>query len=98
MRKQGSNSKLLIPTKRIKFERQDHLMLSKVFSNERQVVRLILNTDNMTFQIVDVLTGYVYDSGGDNINNLEVLQRNAKKRLEKFLDANFMIEKKKTSG
>lgn len=94
-RKHGSNSKEIIPIKRIKFEKQDHLLVSRPFSNGREVVRLVLNTEAVMWLIIDAATGHVYETGGKNIHNLEVLQRNAKKALEKFLDANFMVEKKK---
>jgi flagellar biosynthesis/type III secretory pathway ATPase len=96
MRKQGSNSNKQLNTQRIRFEKQGNLMVSRLpYSDGQHIVRLIINPEIMMFYITDVLTGHVFDSGGENINNLEVLQRNAKRSLEKFLDSNFIIEKKK---
>lgn len=97
----ASNSKMMLNIKRIKFE--DHsddnermLVSQKVFSDGVRVVRLVIKPDVMVFHIIDAATGFVFVSGGENINNLEVLQRNAKKALSKFLDANFVKEKRNT--
>lgn len=99
MRKTGSNSNKQLNTQRIRFEKQGELMVSRLpYSDGKHIVRLVINPEIMMFYIVDALTGHVFDSGGENINNLEVLQRNAKRSLEKFLDSNFLIEKKKTKN
>jgi len=95
------NSKMQLNIKRIKFE--DHstegspmLISAKVFSDGVRVVRLAINPEDMVFHIIDAATGFVFESGGDNINNMEVLQRAGKKALSKFLDANFVKEKRNT--
>lgn len=98
MRKTGSNSNRLLTAKRIRFEKHGNLLVSKIpFSDGKRIVRLVINPENMTYFITDVLTSHVYESGGEGINNFEVLQRHAKVALEKFLDSNFIIEKKKKS-
>lgn len=96
-RKLGSNSKNQLAMKRIRFEKQGELMVSRIFSDSKRVVRLVINPEVMVFHIIDAVTGHIFVTGGDNINNLEVLQRHAKRALEKFLDANFMVEKKKVA-
>lgn len=95
-----SNSKLELSIKRIKFE--DHsddnekiFVSQKIFSDGKRIVRLVIKPEPMVFYITDALTGLVYVSGGENINNLEVLQRKAKKALSYFLDASFVKEKRK---
>lgn len=82
---------------RIRFEKQDHLLVSlKLFSNGAKIVRLILDTEKMEYKIVDAITGFVYQSGG-NVTNLEVLQRKGKKSLKKFLDIHFEKEVRNVS-
>ncbi len=77
---------------RIKFHTVENKMCSvKIFSNGTKMVRLILDTDKMEYQLVDPVTGYVHDSGG-NVTNLEVLQRKAKKAIKKFLNIEFEKE------
>ena len=84
--------------KRIRFEKQGDLRVSQqMFSNGEKLVRLILNPLEMIFTIVDATTGHVYITGGDNINNYEVLQRNGKKALAEFLDIEFTKERKKVA-
>lgn len=70
---------------RIRFEKQNHLLVSiKLFSDGKKIVRLILDTEKMEYKIVDAITGFVYESGGD-VTNLEVLQRKGKRQLKRFL-------------
>lgn len=78
---------------RIKFHKKDHLMVSvKIYSNGDKLARLIVDTENMMFKIVDPVTGYIHDSGGEGITNLEVLQRKAKKALKNCLGLYFEKE------
>lgn len=79
--------------KRIRFEKQDNLLVSvRIFANEEdKMVRLIIDTEAMEYKLVDPVTGFVFETGG-NVTNLEVLQRKAKKALKKFLDIHFEKE------
>ena len=81
---------------RIRYDRQgDSLVSKQLFSDGlTKMVRIILYPKAMTWFIVDAVTGHEYLCGGDNINNFEVLQRNAKKALNKFLKLNFEKEKR----
>lgn len=79
---------------RIKFMKQDHLMVShKIYSNGNKMARLVLDPNAMTFSIVDPMNGYIFESGG-GVTNFEVLQRKAKKALKKFLGISFEKEKR----
>lgn len=81
--------------KRIRFENQGELKVSQqLFSNGQKLVRLVLNPEKKYFQIIDAATGHIYITGGEHINNYEVLQRNAKKALAEFLDIEFTKERK----
>lgn len=81
-------------SKRIKFMKQDHLMVShRIYSNGNKIARLILDTSKMEYKIVDPVTGFVFESGG-GVTNLEVLQRKGKKALKKFLGVTFTKEKR----
>lgn len=80
--------------KRLRYEKHGNLLVSaKMFSNGKKLVRLILDTENMIFKIVDVHTGHVFEEGGD-VTNQEVLQRKAKRHLKKFLDIHFEKEER----
>ena len=63
----------------------------KIYSNGDKMVRLIIDTDKMEYQLVDPVTGYIHESGG-NVTNLEVLQRKAKRAIKKFLGVEFQKE------
>jgi hypothetical protein len=77
---------------RIKFHTVENKMFSvKMFSNGTKMVRLIIDTDKMEYQLVDPVTGYVHETGG-GVTNLEVLQRKAKKAIKKFLNIEFEKE------
>lgn len=77
---------------RIKFHTQDNKMFSvKIFSNGTKMVRLIIDTEKMEYQLVDPVTGLIHETGG-NVTNLEVLQRKAKKAIKKFLNIEFVKE------
>ena len=77
---------------RIKFHRKEEKLFSvKIFSNGTKMVRLIIDTHEMEYQLVDPVTGYIHESGG-NVTNLEVLQRKAKKAIKKFLNIEFEKE------
>ena len=80
---------------RIRYEKQGDLLVSaRIFSDGQKIVKVIIDTKNMTFRIQDVLTQHIYVEGG-NVTNLEVLQRKAKRNLKKFLDIYFEKEKRK---
>lgn len=82
--------------KRIKFMRQDpNLLVShKIYSNGHKMVRIIIDTEQMIYKLVDPVTGFVFVSGGEHINNLEVLQRHCKRALKDFLGVSFEKEKR----
>lgn len=93
------NSRMQLNIKRIKFEdhsdEHEQLFVSqKLFSDGIRIVRLAIKPEYMVYYIIDAATGKVYEAGGENINNREVLLRAAKKALAKFLDANFVKEKR----
>lgn len=82
---------------RIRYEKhdEDQYVSRQLFSDgSTKIVRLVLNPIAMTWHIIDAVTGFVYLSGGENINNFEVLQRNAKKALNNFLKLNLEKEKR----
>lgn len=80
--------------KRLRYEKQGDLLVSaKMYSNGEKIVKLILDTKEMTYKIVDVLTGHIYEQGGD-VTNLEVLLRKGKRKLKQFLDIHFEKEER----
>lgn len=87
-------SKRVSSGKRLRYERQGDLLVSvKMYSNGEKIVKLILDTKEMTIKIVDVLTGHVYEELG-GVTNQEVLLRKAKRHLKKFLDIHFEKEER----
>lgn len=77
---------------RIKFYKQENKMTSvKIFSNGTKMIRLIIDTDAMIYQLVDPVSGYIHASGGD-VTNLEVLQRKAKRAIKELLNIDFEKE------
>jgi hypothetical protein len=79
--------------KRIKFRKEDNKLISvKIFSNGKKSVRLIIDTEEMIYQIVDPINNTILVTGGNHISNYEVLLRNAKKRLAKYLNIKFEKE------
>jgi hypothetical protein len=77
---------------RIKFYKQENKLTSvKIFSNGTKMVRLVIDTEAMMYQLVDPASGYIHDSGG-NVTNLEVLQRKAKRAIKKLLNIEFEKE------
>lgn len=82
---------------RIKFHTVDNTLCSvKIFSNGKKMVRLVIDKDEMIYKLVDPVTGYVHDTGG-NVTNLEVLQRKAKNAIKKFLNIEFEKEVRNVS-
>jgi hypothetical protein len=81
---------------RIKFEKQSEDCVTSVnmYSDGKRLVRIKLNPVAMRWYIIDAATGHEYISGGDNITNYEVLQRNAKKALAKFIGTEFERERR----
>lgn len=78
---------------RIKYQQQGILMVSyKIYSNGNRTARVIINTETKTYKIVDPITGFVQQSGGEGINNMEVLLRHAKKSLIAYLEVSFEKE------
>ena len=79
---------------RLRFDmREDGVGIStKMFSDGKKLVRAVVDKNNMTWAIVDAATGTVYASGGEGINNYEVLLRHLKKNLIKMLNIPFEKE------
>lgn len=84
---------------RIKFQKQGSLLVSyKIFSNGHKMVRLIIDTEAMTYKLVDPVTNFVLVLGDAGWTNLEVVQRNAKKALKEYLDIKFDKEVRNTES
>lgn len=80
---------------RIKYQAQDKLLVShKIFANGNRTCRIIIDTEALTYKLVDPITGFIQVSGGEGINNLEVVQRHAKKALKEYLGVKFEKEKR----
>ena len=80
---------------RIKFHKKDHLLVSvKIYSDGHKLVRLMIDTHNMTYKLIDPITGIAHAVGGEGITNLEVLQRKAKKALKDTLGIYFEKEER----
>lgn len=83
-------SEALTSGSRIKFIREGNLMVStKIYSNGHQAVRVIIDTESVTFKFVEPVSGVVLKDGPSGINNLEVLQRHVKKDLKTYLGIRF---------
>lgn len=84
---------------RIKFARDGALLIShKIFSNGDKMIRLVIDTEKMTYSLVDAVTNIAWKTGGENLTNLEVLQRHAKKALKEYLGVRFYREVKKKAS
>jgi len=82
---------------RIKYQEQGKLLVSyKIYTNEDRTCRIIIDTEDLTYKLVDPVTGFVQKSGGEGINNLEVLLRHAKKAIKSYLNITFEKEKRAT--
>lgn len=81
---------------RIKYHREGDLMVSaKIYTNGKNIVRVVIDNRTMTYRLVDPVTGVTLKSGAGKeagINNLEVLMRKAKKGLKDFLGLHFEKE------
>jgi hypothetical protein len=84
--------------KRIKFIRDGKNLFShKIFTDGDKIVRVVINTEEVTFKLIDPVMGYTHVSGGEGITNLEVLQRHVKKALKDLLGVKFEKEKRKVN-
>ena len=62
----------------------------KIYSDgAHKLVRLIIDTEQMVYKLVDPVTGYTLEMGGEGLTNLEVLQRHAKRALKNYLGIKF---------
>jgi len=61
--------------------------VATLISNRNAKYSVILDTNNCTFSIVNLNTGKKYN-GGDGVNNLHVLKRKVKSKLE-YLGVSF---------
>ncbi len=82
---------------RIRYEKHDNgeLVSVRYFSDGEKMVRLVVDPAKMTWQIRDAVTGNVYEIGEQGWTNLEVVYRNAKKAIRKFLKLEFSKEYRK---
>lgn len=75
-------SKVITYGKRIKYDKHENLLISrKIFTDGSRMVRVIIDTDLLTFKFVDPVTGLVVKHYQKKWTNLEVVQRNVKKYL-----------------
>lgn len=72
-------------------------MSIKIYSNGDKMVRLVIDSHKMIFQLVDPVTGYIHTSGGEGITNIEVLQRKGKEAIMSFLNIKFNKEVRNVS-
>lgn len=84
---------------RVTFIKQNHLLVShKIYSDgAHKLVRLVIDTEQMVYKLIDPVSGHVFEQGGEGLTNLEVLQRHAKKGLKKFLGIQFSKETRNTN-
>lgn len=76
--------------KRITFSKQGHLLVShKLYSDGKKLVRLVIDTEQMVYKLIDPVTNHVLSTGGEGLTNLEVLQRHAKRGLKDYLNIKF---------
>lgn len=81
--------------KRIKYNKHENLLVShKIFTDGVRMVRVIIDVDQMLFKFVDPATGMIIKQYQKKWTNLEVLQRNVKKRLIEFLGVAFDKEER----
>lgn len=82
---------------RIRYEKHDNgeLVSVRMFSDGTKIVRLVVHPEKMRFEIRDAVTGNVYVYG-EGWSNLEVVYRNAKKAIKKFLQVDFSKEYRKS--
>lgn len=82
---------------RLKYDKHGHLLISqKVFSDGNKFIKAVINTETIEFQLVDAVTNHVYETGGQNINNIEVLQRAVKRSIQRLLGIKFEKEARNT--
>lgn len=75
---------------RIKFIKENNTMISvKIYSNGHQNARVVIDTQAVTFKLIDPVTGVTLKDGPTGITNLEVLQRHVKKTLKSYLGIRF---------
>ncbi len=78
---------------RIKYHKEGDIMVSaRAYHNGKNMVKVVIDIGAMRYRIVDPATGITLKSGGEGINNLEVLMRKAKKGLKDFLGIYFEKE------
>jgi hypothetical protein len=84
---------------RLRFEKQeeDLFVSTKMYSDGKKLVRVVVKPLSAVWYIIDAATGHVYLSGGEGINNYEVLLRHAKRNLIKFLNIPFKKETRRVN-
>lgn len=75
---------------RIKFIKEGNTMVSaKIYTNGVQSARVVIDTEKVTFKLIEPNTGVTLKDGPEGITNLEVLQRHVKKTLKSYLGIRF---------
>lgn len=75
---------------RIKYIKHENQLIShRIYTDGMKMVRIIIDIDDMSFKFVDPVTGMIHSAYKKKWTNLEVLQRNVKKELTKYLGIKF---------
>lgn len=82
---------------RIRYEKHDNgeLVSVRFFSDGMRMVRIAIDPVACTWVIRDAVTGTVYAKSQNEMTNLEVVYRNAKKAIKNFLKIEFAKEYRK---
>lgn len=86
---------------RIKFIKKENELVSyKVYTSTGgvQQARVHIDPVAMTYKIVDPVNGDILAENRKTYTNLEVVQRNAKKDLQKILEVQFDKEQRKVDS
>lgn len=82
--------------KRISYSKEANLMISnRIFTDGMKMVRVVIDVDDMSFKFIDPATGVLHKFYKGNWTNMEVLQRNVKRRLVEYLKIKFGKEVRK---
>lgn len=84
---------------RIKYDTNGKLMISKkIYSNGHKMARVIIDTEELVFKLIDPVTGVAHYESSKKWSNLEVLQRHVKMELKDKLGIRFDKEKRKQTN
>lgn len=82
---------------RIRYEKHDNgeLVSVRFFSDGVRMVRIAIDPKKCVWYIRDAVTGNIYAQSQNEMTNLEVVYRNAKKAIRNFLKIDFAKEYRK---